>query len=239
MVFCLVASAIIISGRYHSGYRLGQYVTQGIHSRVDFSYADKAKLAAAQQRARELEPRVYKRNPQFSWTQIEEQMRRWPEILAGRDAASLPEAMRTSLDPSAMALLAQYQAPERKALYAQRLETFFAIIRKLVVLPVDQHNQEIARHAQWRAPSGFAVRALDDTQEPVQLPLDRVFSLGQEARLLMKSDARQAKPSATTWPRKSPHLSLRLCSPRTCWMKTPPRRPRTRPPPWFWHARVK
>ena len=183
IVFCLVASAIIISGRYHSGYRLGQYVTQGVHSRVDFSYADKAKLAAAQQRARELEPRVYKRNPQFAWAQIEEQMRRWPEMLAGRDAASLPEAIRTSLDPAAMALVAQYQAPERKALYAQRLDTFFAIIRKLVVLPVDQHNQEIARHAQWRAPSGFAVRALDETQESVQLPLDRIFSLGQEGPL--------------------------------------------------------
>lgn len=182
--FCLVASAIIISGRYHSGYRLGEYVTQGVHARVDFSYSDKAKLAAAQQRARELEPRVYKRGAIFSWAQLEEQMRRWPEILAGRDTASLPETMRTSLDPAAIALLAQYQAPERKALYSQRLDTFFANIRKLVVLPAEQHDQEVARHTQWRAPSGFAVRVMDEAQAPAQLPLDRIFSLGQGAPLV-------------------------------------------------------
>ena len=82
--FALVASGIIIAGRYNSGYRLGQYLTQGVHARVDFSHFDKSRFAAAQQRARELEPRVYRPNPEFNWKQVEEQMRRWPDMAAGK-----------------------------------------------------------------------------------------------------------------------------------------------------------
>lgn len=174
--FCLLASGIVISGRHHSGYRLGEYVTQPVHARVDFVYMDKSKLAAAQQRATELEPHVYKRNPQFSWDMLEEQMRRWPDLVAGRSADSLPETMRLSLDASALSLLAQYQAPERKAIYNQRVDAFFSLIDKFIVIPAEQHDQEVARHTQWRSPSAVAVRVIEGTQPPLALQLDHVYS---------------------------------------------------------------
>src|SRR5512133_2500707 len=65
--FCLLASVMILAGRYHSGYRLGQYVAQPVHARVSFAYFDASKFDTAQRRARELEPRVYRPNPQFSF----------------------------------------------------------------------------------------------------------------------------------------------------------------------------
>src|SRR5512140_3693563 len=99
--FCLLASTIICLGRYYSGYRLGQYITQPLHARVDFSYSDHAKFMAAQQRAREDEPRVYRPNPQFAWTVLAEQIRRWPEQVAGKNLAELPEPLKSALDPQA------------------------------------------------------------------------------------------------------------------------------------------
>lgn len=176
-LFCLVVSGIIIAGRYHSGYRLGQYVAEGIHARADFAHFDESRFAAAQQRARELEPRVYRPNPQFTWTQIEEQMRRWPDMVVGRDSAQLPDVLRASLNPEAIALLTQYSTLERRTLYNQRIESFVAALRKLVVIPLEQHDEEIARNTQWRAPSGFSVRLLDPSwQGAPQLGLASVHS---------------------------------------------------------------
>lgn len=177
--FCLLASTIICLGRYYSGYRLGQYLTQALHARVDFSYSDHAKFMAAQQRAREDEPRVYRPNPQFAWTQLAEQMRRWPEQVAGKNLAELPEPLKSALDPEALTLLAQYQLPERRQLFSQRVDTFLAAVHGLVIIPDDQRDQELAHHQQWRASSGAAIRLLDgDGASGTLVPLDRVYSAG-------------------------------------------------------------
>ena len=139
ILFCVAASAMIIAGRYQGGYRLGQYITEPVHARVNFAYLDRGKFATAQQRARELEPRVYHPNPQFSWAAMEDQIRHWPELVSSRTPADLPEALKASLDSDSLALVAQYQSPERRSLFGQRVETFFAPLRKVVILPAEQH----------------------------------------------------------------------------------------------------
>ncbi len=175
IIFAVVASSIIIAGRYHSSYRLSQYITQPIHARVDFVYFDRSKFITAQQRTRELEPRVYRPNPQFSWTNLEDQMRRWPEMAAGNDTPRLPDDVRSSFKSDALALLAQYASPERRNLFNQRIDAFSAAMRKVVVIPAENHAEELARHAQWRAPSGFGIRTINPEGQPTQVPLDSTY----------------------------------------------------------------
>lgn len=175
VVFCLLISTIICLGRYHSGYRLGQYLTQPVHARVDFSYFDASKFEYAQQRASELEPRVYSPNPRFSWAGLEEQVRRWPDIVAGKSTETLPEVLRSSFDHDTLVLLVQYQAPEKRGLYNQRVESFFAAVKRLVVISQEQRDQEIRRHQQWRVPSGFSLRIIEgEGGGSSLLPLERI-----------------------------------------------------------------
>jgi cyclic-di-AMP phosphodiesterase PgpH len=173
--FWLVASMLVIAGRGNSGYHLKQYVTQPVHARSDFAYRDRAKFTTAQQRASELEPRIYRANPAFSWTQLEDQLKQLPEVVAGHTPAELPESIRSCFEPPALALLAQYAAPERRGLYQQRVEAFTDRFRRLVVIPADQREQENFRQNQWRSPSGFAIRTVEGEAAPSgPQPLGRV-----------------------------------------------------------------
>lgn len=176
LVVCV--SGIILAGRQKSAYRLGQYVAAPVHARIDFAYFDRNKFLAAQQRARDLEPRVY-RPTLFAWSTLREQMRQWPELAAGNAPGDLPEPMRSTLDRAALALLVQYQSPERKALFEHRIDAFFEVLGKLVVVPKEQRDQEIARHTQWRAPSGFALRIQHgpNAGPGTLLPLDRIYTI--------------------------------------------------------------
>lgn len=178
--FWLLVSTIVCLGRYYSGYRLGQYITTPVHARVDFSYSDRAKFMAAQQRAREDEPRVYRPNPQFSWNQLTEQIQRWPDQVTGKDLSELPEPLKSSLDPEAVKLLGQYQSPERRQIFNQRVGTFLASVRGIVVIPADQRDQELAHHQQLRSSNSPAIRLMDgEGTAGTLVPLDRVYSVGQ------------------------------------------------------------
>lgn len=157
--FWITVTAIVIVGRYCSGYHVGQYVAQPIHVRSDFTYFNPVKFAAAQQRARDVEPSVY-RSTTFSWSQLEEQMKRWPDLAAGRLAGESADTFRGSLDAGAQQLLAGYQSTDKRPLYNQRVETFVASLRKWVLIPAEQTEEETSRQSrQWR--SAVALRILD------------------------------------------------------------------------------
>lgn len=176
LVFWFVAAGLLIAGRRYSGYHIRQYVTQPITARVDFAYRDRSKLITAQQRARELEPRVYRINPEFSWAKVQEDLKQLPDAIAAHSGADLPASLRGSFDSTALNLLTQYAAPDRRGLYQQRVEAFVNALRKLVVIPIERRDEEISRQTQWRSPSGFAIRAqeLDGNFSP--LTLDRVYA---------------------------------------------------------------
>lgn len=172
--FWLIVSVIVIAGRHHCGYHLGQYIDQAVHARTDFAFFDRAKFAASQQRAREFEPRVYRQNADFSWASLEEQVKRLPELAASRDLTTIPEALRASFDSPGLQLLAQYAAPERKTMYAQRVETFFSSLRKFVLIPPDQHKQEQDHRDQWRLRGEISL--FDGENGSLQVPLEQVHS---------------------------------------------------------------
>lgn len=174
-LFAMLATTIICMGRYNSGYRIGQYVAQPVHARVDFSYFDVTKFGYAQQRASELEPRVYSPGTEFSWAALQEQMLRWPDLVAGKPADMLPEDLRKSFDRESLALLASYQTPDKRSLFNQRVDAFIAAVKKIVVISAESREQEANRHRQWRATSGIAIRVLEgENAGSALLPLDRV-----------------------------------------------------------------
>jgi putative nucleotidyltransferase with HDIG domain len=182
VIFVVAATVIMVAGRRNCVYRRGEHLAEAVHARVDFAHRDASKLAAAQHRARDLEPRVYRPNPQFSFAGLMEQMRQWPEIVATRQLKDLPEGMRGVLDQPAAALLAQYNAPERKHLFNQRLEAFFTSFGNVILVPQEQRDQEMTRHQQFHAPTGFALRVMDGSNG-ILVPLEKVHAARADAAL--------------------------------------------------------
>ena len=182
MAFWLTVSAILIIGRYSSGYHLGQYVAKDIRARVECAWFDSGRFEAAQQRAREQEPRVYRATGTFSWSILEEQMKHWPDLITARASGDNSDVLRSVLDPAAQQLLAQYQLPDKRAIHNQRVEAFIASLKKLVLIPADQLGDEDAHRKQARSMGAFSLGVLD--------------SVGHEGRLLGIDEVRAVPATA-------------------------------------------
>lgn len=149
--FCVLVIAILMMREEVVPYRPGQWVPYDIVARVDFTFNDRNKLADQQRLAREQEPRIYKANHD-AWSVLQEKLLDLPNKASIDNPALNPEPLKSLLDAGAVTAFRQENTPERRPSYddavismVKDLQKMKVETRQLIVLPIDQWREEIAK----------------------------------------------------------------------------------------------
>lgn len=145
-VFVTLASAILFTRPEIVPYRPGQFLKHDVVSRVDFSFYDADRHAAAQQVARDAEPRVYAATDDVL-SEIEDQLLTLPQRVAGLHLEQLPPQLRSILDGASLAKLHEVAARQPNPAWEDSVRAYVAALRRmdLVILPDRQRIEEVGR----------------------------------------------------------------------------------------------
>jgi putative nucleotidyltransferase with HDIG domain len=156
--FCAVAILIVMLREDVVPYRPGQWVSQAILSRVDFSFHDKARYAEARQNARDSEPRIYKLNGD-PWGDLHRDLDSLPDRLAGHKISDLPKSLQDALEATDHGgdLNSLYLAAEAKpesplrVNFQRQVQVYISAIEAAnpIIVPEDQYREErqsVVRH---------------------------------------------------------------------------------------------
>ena len=158
--FFLAASAVLLMREQVVPYRPGQWIPHDVVSRVDFSYRNKDRLADLRRERRDAEPRVYQPLAQAqqgkgdAWANLRRELSALPDKVADKDAAQLPERLKTILDAGAMTALRQYTSPAQREVFNQKVGAFVDALQnrvvhagpqqwKLIVLPRSERAKDL------------------------------------------------------------------------------------------------
>jgi putative nucleotidyltransferase with HDIG domain len=126
--FFVLASAILMLRQDVVAYRPGQYTAHDIVSRVDFTYMDQEKLAAAQRKARQDAPHVFSQSAD-AWKLLEEKLLALPDrVGAAESIDALSPELRTLLDLGSFTTLKQVRADRTN--YTKQVRSYIASLRK-------------------------------------------------------------------------------------------------------------
>ena len=150
--FFVIVTAILMLREDVVAYRPGQYVSHNLTSRVDFVYTDRDLLVRMQERARENEPRVYRRTPGDYWGALQDELTTLPDLTHLRRKDELPDELRSTLDAGDLAALERaYDRGRQK--YNDSIQRYVAKLpgrlgaggKPLVILPAGERNEELNR----------------------------------------------------------------------------------------------
>src|SRR4051794_14198774 len=143
--FCAAAIAIVTLREDVVRFRPGQWAPHDIVSRVAFSFSDREQLAQAQQRRRDMEPRVYKTNGD-PWAELEAYLISLPDRVTGNSFAQLSERLRSVLDNATLAKLQDYALKDRRSGWEESVHAYIKGIRSLnlIILPENQRKDDLA-----------------------------------------------------------------------------------------------
>jgi hypothetical protein len=193
VLFCIGAVAILMLRSEVVPYRPGQYAPHDIVSRVDFQFLDKQRLADAQRRVREMEPRVYRANPNV-WKPLEETLLGLPDQIA--DKATLSEVgqpLRKLLDTGTFMRLKEVASDKLRPQYATWVKSYITAISQIdpnrpqegvVILREDARQEEIdsgrSIAVEWTDPSGV--------QKSAKIPPTQTFAPKMQSDLEPRFD---------------------------------------------------
>ena len=183
-LFFLAVTAVLLLRADTPRYRLGEYISHPIPSRVEFSYFDPARFEAAQQYAREAEPRVYRPNPAFSWDTLEQELKHLPDVVAGKLPADLPDPLNSTLDAPTILALSQFQSPQRRVAWGQAVEAFLLPLHKTVVLPNELREEESQRQGRLRLPGSIQIKLIGSDGTTIPQKLDQTVPVNASSQLL-------------------------------------------------------
>jgi hypothetical protein len=165
--FCGAAIAIVTLREDVVRYRPGQWAPHDIVSRVAFSFSDRDQLAQAQERRREMEPRVYKSTGD-SWGELEAYLISLPDRVTGSSFAQLSESLRAVLDNATLAKLQNYALKDRRAAWEDSVRSYIKGVRalNLIILPDSQRKEDLASR-RINIP-GIGVVPVESTYSPAQ-----------------------------------------------------------------------
>lgn len=145
-VFAALATAVLLTRPEVLSYRPGQFLRHDVVSRVDFSFYDADRHAAAQQVARDAEPRVYIATEDVP-AKVEELLLTLPQRVAGLQLEQLPEPLRAVLDGASLAKLHETAHRQPNVSWEESVRAYIASVRKLdlVILPDAQRAEEVGR----------------------------------------------------------------------------------------------
>lgn len=145
-VFVAVATAILFTRPEVVPYRPGQFLRHDVVSRVDFSFYDADRHAAAQQVARDAEPRVYAATDDVV-ADLEDQLLTLPQRVAGLQLEQLPEPLRSVLDGASLAKLHEIATKQPNPAWEESVRAYAAALRRLdlIILPDRQRLEEVGR----------------------------------------------------------------------------------------------
>lgn len=155
LVFCVLASTILMLRQDVVPYRPGQYLAEDVHSRVTFQVVDRRELVNAQQYARLTTPRVYKANGDV-WAILQDQLLKLPDRFGGKTLQDLSPELSSkfelsqgsfvwNLDSASVTVFDQSRSSSRRAGYAKGVREFIHALRPLVIIPEHDRVEEYSR----------------------------------------------------------------------------------------------
>jgi putative nucleotidyltransferase with HDIG domain len=182
-VFVVMATAILLTRPEVISYRPGQFLRHDVVSRVDFSFYDADRHAAAQQVARDAEPRVYAATEDVL-SKVEEQLITLPQRVAGLQLEQLPEPLRSVLDGASLAKLHETANRHPNPTWEESVRAYMSAVRKLdlVILPDEQRAEEVGRMIRLpgrgtiRGELAFSISMSDELSARLNRPASEAFS---------------------------------------------------------------
>jgi putative nucleotidyltransferase with HDIG domain len=174
IVFCVLASGILMLRRDVVKYRPGQYVAEDIHARVSFQVRDNRALTNEQHFARLRTPRIYRADSDL-WEGLEARLRKLPDQFAGATIDELPSslvrqfrlefgAFTTELDGATATALDQCRTAARRPGYDKAVAEFIAALRPLIILPAGQWQDEYKRLRDVDATPRIEIRGVGEVR---------------------------------------------------------------------------
>ncbi|HMO27044.1 MAG TPA: hypothetical protein PKB10_12325, partial [Tepidisphaeraceae bacterium] len=144
--FLLVVSAIMMLRPEVVPYRPGQFVPHDIVSRVNFVYNNPDLYAAAQQAARDAEPRIYAQHDDV-WKRIRDELIALPRRVANLTPEQLDPSLRPIIDGATLVKLQEIAAAQPQTAWDESVDGYIDAIRKLdlVILPADEREEDLGR----------------------------------------------------------------------------------------------